>query len=90
LHDDIPGLVNEYGDAIQVGDFNRGIYNMTPAHMDDIHTSVMSNPDLEIVTEAGGARRAANTIVPTDVLRLKQQRSFFPMFLEPPGPRKKR
>ncbi|MGE7370316.1 three-Cys-motif partner protein TcmP [Neorhizobium sp. NPDC001467] len=90
LHDDIPRLVNEYGDAIQVSDFYRGIYNMTPAHMDDIHTSVMSNPDLEIVTEAGGARRAANTIVPTDVLRLKQQRSFFPMFLDPPGSQKKR
>jgi len=90
LHDDIPRLVNEYGDAIQVGDFYRGIYNMTPAHMDDIHASVMNNPDLEIVTDAGGARRTSNTIATTDVLRLKPQRSFFPMFLNSQTDPKKR
>ncbi|MBY3108258.1 three-Cys-motif partner protein TcmP [Rhizobium laguerreae] len=83
LHDDIPRLVNEYGDAIRVGEFYRGIYNMTPAHMDDIHASVMNNPDLEVVTESGGARRTSNKIIASDVLRLKQQRSFFPMFLNP-------
>lgn len=82
LHDDIPRLVNEYGDAIRVRDFYRGVYNMTPAHADDIHASVMMNTDLEVITEAGGARRATNTITPNDVLRLKPQRSFFPMFLE--------
>ncbi|WP_174022008.1 three-Cys-motif partner protein TcmP (plasmid) [Agrobacterium fabrum] len=82
LHDDIPRLVNEYGDAIRVGDFYRGVYNMTPAHADDIHASVMMNTDLEVITEAGGARRATNTITPNDVLRLKPQRSFFPMFLD--------
>lgn len=80
-NDDIPRLVNKYGDAILVGDFYRGIYNMTPAHMDDIHASVMINPDLEIVTDAGGARRTSNTIAATDVLRLKPQRRFLPMFL---------
>lgn len=83
LHDDIPRLVNEYGDAIRVSDFYRGVYNMTPAHTDDIHASVMMNTDLEVITEAGGARRSTNTITPNDVLRLKPQRSFFPMFLDP-------
>jgi three-Cys-motif partner protein len=90
LHDDIPRLVNEYGDAIQMADFYRGIYNMTPAHMDDIHTSVIENSDLEVVTEGGGSRRAPNTIAANDVLRLKPQRSFFPMFLESASGKKER
>ena len=30
LYDDIPRLIYSYGDAINVGDFYRGIYNDTP------------------------------------------------------------
>jgi hypothetical protein len=34
----------------------------------------------ELITEAGGQRRKANTIVVGDVIRLRRQRSMFPMF----------
>jgi hypothetical protein len=37
LGDDIPRLVTEYGDALNVGEFYEAIYKMTPAHKDDIH-----------------------------------------------------
>lgn len=78
---DIPRLVTEFGDVVNVGQFYGSIYNMTPAHMDDIHAAMIENPDLEIVTEAGGERRKANTIRADDTLRMKQQRTMFPLFL---------
>ncbi len=80
LMDDIPRLVSEVGDAIHVGNFYESIYNTTPAHMDDIHSAIIENPDLEVITEIGGERRKANTIAVNDVIRLKRQRSLFPMF----------
>jgi three-Cys-motif partner protein len=81
LMDDIPRLVTEFGDAVNVGQFYSSIYNMTPAHMEDIHAAMIENPDLEIVTEAGGERRKSNTIRPDDMLRMKMQRTMFPIFL---------
>ncbi len=51
LHDDIPRLITSYGDAIPVGDFYAGIYNATPAHMLDINSAIIENPDLEVITE---------------------------------------
>ncbi len=80
LADDIPKLVSEFGDVIGVENFYENIYNMTPAHTDDIHTAMIDNPDLEIITDAGGERRKATAIGPSDIIRLKRQRSFFPMF----------
>lgn len=80
LMDDIPRLVTEVGDAIHVGDFYESIYNTTPAHMDDIHAAIIENDDIEVLTTAGGERRKANTIAVGDVIRLKRQRSLFPMF----------
>ncbi len=80
LSDDIPRLVSKYGDAISIGEFYENIYNATPAHADDIREAIIQNPDLEVITEAGGTRRAANTIGTEDILRLKRQRSFFPIF----------
>jgi hypothetical protein len=74
-------LVTGFGDAVGVGQFYSSIYNMTPAHMDDIHAAMIENPDLEIVTEAGGERRKPNTIRPDDTLRMKKQRTMFPIFL---------
>lgn len=82
LYEDIPRLVTDFGDAVSVGEFYGNIYNMTPAHMDDVHAAIIENPDLEVVTEQGGERRKANTIGPSDTLRMKQQRSFFPMFFD--------
>jgi hypothetical protein len=53
---------------------------MTPAHTDDVHATMIEGPDLEVITRAGGERRTANNIGPDDVLRLKSQKSFFPLF----------
>jgi hypothetical protein len=81
LSEDIPRLLTDFGDAIGVVEFYGTIYNMTPAHMDDVHAAIIENPDLEVTTESGGERRKATTIGAGDVLRMKQQRSFFPIFL---------
>jgi three-Cys-motif partner protein len=81
LLDDVPRLVTEFGDVVGVGQFYGSIYNMTPAHMDDIHAAMIENPDLEVITEQGGERRKASAIGPGDTLKMKRQRSFFPMFL---------
>lgn len=78
---DIPRFVSEAGDAMPVMDFYEGIYNVTPAHADDVHAAIIENPDLEVITPAGGERRKANTININDVIKVKTQRSFFPMFL---------
>jgi three-Cys-motif partner protein len=80
LAEDIPRLLTEFGDAVAVGEFYDSIYNETPAHMDDIHGAIFENPDLQVITETGGERRKATTIGPGDTLRMKQQRSFFPIF----------
>jgi three-Cys-motif partner protein len=81
LFDDIPRLLTEFGDAIRMGELYGSIYNMTPAHMDDVHAAIIDNPDLEVITESGGERRKANTIGVGDILRMRKQLSFFPMFL---------
>ena len=81
LLDDIPRLVSEFGDVVGLGQFYSSIYNMTSAHMDDVHTAMIENPDLEVITENGGERRKGSTIDSSDTLRLKRQRSFFPLFL---------
>ena len=82
LLSDIPRLISESGDVIGVGDFYEGIYNATPAHTDDVHQAIIENPDVEVITPAGGERRSANTIAIGDILKLKPQKSFFPMFLD--------
>ena len=79
---DIPRLLTESGDAMPVKEFYENICNITPAHTDDIHAAIIDNPDLEIITPAGGERRKANTISVDDTIILKRQASFFPMFLQ--------
>ncbi|MDP3512973.1 MAG: three-Cys-motif partner protein TcmP [Sulfuritalea sp.] len=78
---DIPRLISESGDVIGVGDFYEGIYNATPAHTDDVHSAIIENPDIDVITPGGGVRRSASAIAVGDVLKLKRQKSFFPMFL---------
>lgn len=78
---DIPRLVTEAGDAMSVTEFYESIYNVTPAHTDDVHAAIIENPDIEVITPAGGERRKANTIGINDIIKIKTQRSFFPMFL---------
>jgi len=80
LYDDVPRLIAESGDVIPVSDFYENIYNVTPAHADDVHSAIIKNPDIEVITPAGGERRKANTIAVGDLLKLRRQRSFFPVF----------
>lgn len=80
LIEDIPRLISESGDVMGVGDFYESIYNMTPAHADDVHSAIIENLDLEVITEVGGERRKASTIMIADTIKLKRQISFFPMF----------
>ncbi|WP_073663890.1 three-Cys-motif partner protein TcmP [Pseudomonas aeruginosa] len=81
LLEDIPKLISSSGDAVRIEDFYSGIYNSTPAHSDDIKIALIENPDIEIITESGGTRRKASQIKIDDTVRLKNQRSFFPIFL---------
>ena len=83
LLDDIPRLVSARGDVISVEEFYEAVYNVTPAHSDDINTAIADHPDMEVITPAGGERRRANTIAVGDTIRLKNQKSFFPMFVRP-------
>ena len=66
---------------MSVMEFYENIYNVTPAHADDVHAAIIENPDLEVITPGGGERRKANTIGVSDVIKIKKQISFFPMFL---------
>jgi hypothetical protein len=84
LLQDIPRLVSESGDAMQVGEFYEAAYSETPAHKGDIHTAMLTSEDLEIATPNGGVRRSANTIEVGDIIRLKNQRTFFQMFSTTP------
>lgn len=89
LYEDIPRLISNYGDAINVGEFYEGIYNATPAHTDDIHFAIIENPDLEVITaDRGGERRKANTIRASDTLRIKKQLTFPKFFGAPTKPTK--
>jgi len=83
LIEDIPRLVAEAGDAMDVAEFYEAAYNFTPAHTDDIHSAMIDSDELEIFTEGGGQRRKANTITVGDTIKLKSQRSFFSIFFEP-------
>ena len=80
LQGDIPRLVSAAGDSMSMTEFYEDIYNVTPAHVDDVHAAIIENPDLEVIIPAGGERRKANTIGASDVLKVRQQRSFFPLF----------
>ncbi|WP_043769189.1 three-Cys-motif partner protein TcmP [Algiphilus aromaticivorans] len=77
LYDDIPRFVAEEGDVMSVGRFYEAAYSETPAHSDDIHRSMIDNPDVEVLTPNGGSRREAKTIRPEDVIKLKPQKSFY-------------
>jgi three-Cys-motif partner protein len=70
---DIPRMISEFGDTLSVSDFYLEAYNETPAHSDDIHAAILDNPDLEVITPAGGERRRSHTISLEDTIRLKRQ-----------------
>ena len=37
-------------------EFYESIYNLTPAHADNVNAAIIENPDLEVITQAGGER----------------------------------
>ena len=81
LVEDIPRLISDSGDVMEMADFYRNVYNETPAHAEDIHAAIISNPDIEVITPGGGERRKASAVTVNDVLRLKDQMSFPRFFL---------
>ncbi len=83
LLEDIPRLVAETGDAMNVAEFYEAAYSATPAHKDDIHAAMIESDELDIFTDGGGLRRKANTISVGDTIKLKSQRSFFSIFFNP-------
>jgi hypothetical protein len=83
LLEDIPRLVAELGDVMDVAEFYEAAYNATPAHKDDIHAAMIESEELDIFTDGGGQRRKANTITVGDTIKLKSQRSFFSILLDP-------
>ncbi|WP_370677099.1 hypothetical protein [Pleomorphomonas sp. PLEO] len=82
---DIPRLVSDAGKTMLVGSFYEAAYSATPAHMNDIHVAMLESEELEVITCNGGIRRKGNTIQIKDTLRLKDQRTFFPMFRQKPA-----
>ncbi|MCR6700932.1 MAG: three-Cys-motif partner protein TcmP [Dokdonella sp.] len=76
LNHDIPRFIAESGDMMGVEEFYAAAYSETPAHSDDIHKSIIDNPDIEVITPNGGRRREAKTIDVGDTLKLKSQRSI--------------
>lgn len=80
LLEDIPRFISESGNEMRASEFYKDIYNLTPAHADDVNAAIISNTDLEVFTATGGKRRKAHTIKPEDILKLKSQKSFFLAF----------
>ena len=80
LHGDIPRHISEHGDSISVDEFYLGVYKETAAHSQDIHKVIIENDDLQVLTSTGGERRKAHTIKTSDIIRIKDQRTLFPMF----------
>lgn len=80
LMNDIPRLVSEFGDAVTVGSFYGAIFNMTPAATADIHSALIEGDDIEVITGAGNPRRSGNAITVDDTIRMKSQKSLFPLF----------
>lgn len=76
---DIPRFVTDSGSEMPLSDFYRQVYNGTPAHSDDIHAAIIESSEVQAVTRHGGVRRKGTSIRAEDVLKLKPQRSFFPM-----------
>lgn len=76
LTEDIAKKIRDGGDTAKMNDFYTEIYNETPAHSNDIHTAILGNPDLEIVTPSGNARRKISGISLQDTIRFIQPPMF--------------
>ena len=75
LLDDIPRTLS-VEDKLSVASFYERIYNITPAHADDIHRALIDSPDVTVSTPNGGPRTSPRTIRPDDMLSRHRQTSF--------------
>jgi len=80
LHNDIPTLIEEHGDMIDVDEFNLKVYNDTAASSHTIQKVLIDNPDIEVLTPKGSLRRSHSAIRSGDTIRLKRQTSFLTFF----------
>lgn len=80
LHNDLPEVVFEFGDAIPIELLKASVYNETTAHSDDFKKVLIENQDIEVLTQTGSKRRSATAIKDTDVVRVTAQRHLFPTF----------
>lgn len=71
---DVPKLLSDkHQGCLQVDKFYEEVYNMTPAHSDDLATTLISSPEIEVKTKNGGTRRSASQIDPSDtIIRIPQ------------------
>lgn len=76
LYNEIPAELSKIGRNTLMGGFLTKIYKDSVSHKQDILGSMLSNPDIEIVTEAGGRRRSEAGITFKDTIVLKPQKSF--------------
>lgn len=76
LKEDIPRLISQSGESLEVKRFYANAYNETPAHSEDIHQAIIESPELTVYTESGGERRKPNTIKVTDTIVRKPQLIF--------------
>lgn len=80
LLDDIPRVLSTLDDGLPMASFYEQIYNITPAHADDIHGALIESPDIVVATPNGGQRRVGQSIRADDTVSLRPQRSFFPLW----------
>ena len=80
LLNDIPRVLSAFDDGLSMALFYQRIYNITPAHADDIHGALIDNPDIVVTTPNGGHRRARESIRADDIVSLRRQTSFFSLW----------
>ena len=85
LLDDIPRILSPFDRGLAMASFYQRIYNITPAHADDIHRALIENPDISVTTPKGGQRSSQQSIHADDIVSLRRQTSFFP-FWRPTAP----
>lgn len=76
LQEDIPRFISHVGNAMNVGEFRHKIYNITPAHSDDIDQTIIEHPEVNFYSEAGNKRRRKESIKDSDTIVLESQLYF--------------
>lgn len=77
LQKDLPKIISQFGDALDIQTLKASIYNETTSHSDDIRSVLINHTDIEVITTSGGKRRSATAISDDDTVRLNEQRPLF-------------